>query len=77
MLIRGPRGQEEGGHSENISAGGFAVSLAMDLQVGERVQVVYPCLPDALRVERTAVVRRSATYHFGGWRLFGFQFEPA
>jgi hypothetical protein len=74
ILVRGPQGQEETSTSENVSAGGFAVSLAMDLNVGDRLQVVYPYSAESPGAERRAIVRRRASYPFGGRRLFGLQF---
>jgi len=74
ILIRGPQGQEEVSKSENVSAGGFAVSLAMDLNIGDSLRVIYPYLPESQGPERQAVVRRRATHPFGGRRLFGLQF---
>jgi hypothetical protein len=74
ILIRGPQGQEEISKSENVSTGGFAVSLSMDVNVGDRLQVVYPYSPESPAAERQAIVRRRATHPFGGRRLFGLQF---
>jgi hypothetical protein len=73
ILIRGPQGEEEVSKSENVSAGGFAVSLAMDLNVGDSLRVVSPYLAESQGPERQAVVRRRATHPFGGRRLFGLQ----
>jgi len=74
ILIRGPQGQEEVSKTENVSGGGLAVSLAMDLNAGDRLRVVYPYSPESPVPAREAVVRRRATHPFGGRRLFGLQF---
>jgi hypothetical protein len=73
ILVRGPQGQEEVSKTENISVGGLAVSLAMELNAGDSVRVVHPYSPVVKTPERKAAVRRRATYAFGGRRLYGLQ----
>lgn len=74
ILVRGPQGQEEVSKTENISLGGLAVSLAIELHVGDILRVVHPYSPMVKTPERQAVVRRRAAYPFGGRRLYGLQF---
>jgi hypothetical protein len=73
ILVRGPFGQEEITKTENLSKGGLAVSLAMDLAVGDIVRVVYPYSPGGESIEQKAEVRRRAMYAFGGRRLYGLR----
>ncbi len=73
ILVRNAGGQEETSATENVSPGGLAVSLAMELKVGDQLQVVHPSFPGNAASGRTAVVRRRATYPLGGRRLYGLQ----
>jgi len=76
ILVRGPVGREEISKTEDVSKSGLAVSLAMDLAVGEGVRVVYPYSPGGQNIEQKAEVRRRATYAFGGRRLYGLRLAP-
>lgn len=73
ILVRSQQGKEEIAKTENISKGGFAVSLAMDLAVGEIVSVVCPYTQGGQNIEQKAEVRQRPTYAFGGMRLYGFR----
>ena len=73
ILVRGPSGQDEITKTENVSKSGLAVSLTMDLGVGDVVRVVYPYSPVGQNIEQKAEVRRRATYAFGGRRLYGLR----
>jgi hypothetical protein len=73
ILVRGPFGQEEISKTEDVSKSGLAVSLAMDLALGDVVRVVYPYSPGSQNIEQKAEVRRRATYAFGGRRLYGLR----
>ncbi|MBZ5542604.1 MAG: PilZ domain-containing protein [Acidobacteriia bacterium] len=73
ILVRGPFGQEEVSKTENISKGGLALSLAMELNVGEVVRVLYPYSPGGQNIEQKAEIRRRAIYAFGGRRLYGLR----
>lgn len=73
ILVRNAEGQEESSATENVSPGGLAVSLAMELKVGDQLQVVHPYSPGNAKNGRAAVVRRRATYPLGGRRLYGLQ----
>jgi len=69
VRLRGPAGEEEG-VTENMSPGGLAISLALDLKVGESVEVV----ATSSQSVRSAVVRRRSSYPLAGRRLYGLQF---
>jgi hypothetical protein len=73
ILVRGPFGQQEISKTEDVSKGGVAVSLAMELGVGDVVRVVYPYSPGGENIEQKMEVRRRATYAFGGRRLYGLR----
>ncbi len=73
ILVRNQRGKEEITKTENLSKSGVAVSLAMELAVGDRVTVVCPYTPGAENIEQKAEVRQRATYDIGGMRLYGFR----
>jgi len=73
ILVRTPFGQEEVSKTENVSKDGLAVSLSMDLAVGDVVRVVYPYTPGGDNIEQKAEVRRRAAFAFGGRRLYGMQ----
>ena len=73
ILVRGPFGQEEISKTEDVSKSGLAVSLTMDLALGDVVRVVYPYSPGSQNIEQKAEVRRRATYAFGGRRLYGLR----
>jgi endogenous inhibitor of DNA gyrase (YacG/DUF329 family) len=75
VLVRGPGGEEEVSKTENLSKGGLAVSLAMELAVGDVVSVVCPYTPGSQDIPQKAEVRRRATYSFGGRREYGFQYS--
>jgi hypothetical protein len=76
ILVRGPRGQEEVSNTENVSQGGLALSLAMELNVGEAVRVLYPYSPGGRSPEQKAEIRRRANYALGGRRLYGVRLVP-
>lgn len=74
ILVKNSRGEEETTKTENVSKGGFAVSLAMDLNVGDLVSVVCPYTPGSQDIPQKAEVRRRATFPFGGRRLYGMRY---
>lgn len=74
ILVRNQKGEEEKTKTENVSKGGFAVSLAMELTEGDVVTVVCPYTPGGQDIEQKAEVRRRAKFPFGGMRLYGFRY---
>lgn len=74
ILVRNQKGEEERTKTENVSKGGFAVSLAMELAEGDVVTVVCPYTPGGQDIEQKAEVRRRAKFPFGGMRLYGFRY---
>jgi hypothetical protein len=73
VLVRNAGGEEETAKSENISKGGLAVSLALDLKVGDQVQVFCPYTgsPD---IPQKGEVRQRARFDFGGKRMYGIRY---
>lgn len=76
ILVRGPQGQEEAGKTENVSSSGLSVCLAMELKVGEILQVVFPYASGAAAPTQKVEVRRRSTYALGGRRLYGLRLLP-
>lgn len=73
VQVRNVAGQEELSVTENVSPGGLAVSLAMDLKIGDAIQVIHPYSPASPKAATPATVRRRAAYPLGGRRLYGLQ----
>ena len=73
VQVRTAAGQEELSVTENVSPGGLAVSLALDLKVGESILVIHPYSSASPKTAVPATVRRRAAYPLGGRRLYGLQ----
>jgi PilZ domain len=73
IMVKNERGEQEATKTENISKGGLAVSLAMDLMEGDKLSVVCPYTPGSQDIPQKAEVRRRATFPFGGKRLYGIR----
>jgi PilZ domain len=71
ILVRNSKGVEEVGKTEDLSKGGVAVSLAMDLVVGEQVTVICPYSGQANEPGQKAEVRRRAAFTFNERRQYG------
>jgi hypothetical protein len=74
VQIRSATGEDELSSTENLSPGGLAVSLAMDLRVGDKVEVIHSSAAASELTTRNATVRRRSAYPLGGRRLYGLQF---
>ncbi len=75
ILVRNSNGLEEVCSTENISMGGFATVLAMELEVRQIVTIVCPYLPNGQNIEQKAECRWGATVALGGGkRLYGFRY---
>lgn len=74
VLVRNAKGEAEASKSENISKGGLAVSLAMDLKVGDAIEVVCPYTPGSQDIPQKAEVRQRAKFDFGGKRMYGIHY---
>lgn len=74
ILVRNQRGEQEITKTENVSKGGVAVSLAMELAMGETLSVVCPYTQGGQGIEHKAAVRRRSTFTFGDMRLYGLHY---
>ena len=74
ILVRSQRGEEEITKTENVTKGGAAAILAMDLSVGDKVKIVCPYTPGGQNIEQTAEVRWRDAYPFGFRRTYGFRY---
>ena len=75
IFVRNKDGEEEVSKTENVSKGGVAVPLAMELQVGDLVSVECPHTSEVPDILQKAEVRFRATFSFGGRRLYGLQYK--
>ncbi len=71
ILVRSPRGEQEVTNTENLSNGGLAAPLAMDLVLGSIVRVVCPYIPERQNTEEKAEVRRRVPLSLGDQELYG------
>lgn len=72
ILVRNSKGLEEVTTTEDLSKGGVAVGLAMDLEVGEQVTIICPYSGQANEPSQRAEVRRRAAFAFNERRHYGF-----
>ncbi|HLY59726.1 MAG TPA: PilZ domain-containing protein [Terriglobia bacterium] len=72
ILVRNSKGAEEVTTTEDLSKGGVAVALAMDLQVGEHITVICPYNGQPNEPTQKAEVRRRAAFAFNERRHYGF-----
>lgn len=74
IYVRNQKGEHEVSKTENVSKGGLAVPLEMELQVGEMVSVECPHTSEVPDILQKAEVRSRATFSFGGRRLYGLKY---
>jgi hypothetical protein len=74
IYVRNQKGEHEISKTENVSRGGVAVPLEMELQVGEQVSVECPHTSEVPDILQKAEVRFRATFSFGGRRLYGLMY---
>jgi len=74
ILVRNQRGEEEITKTENVSKRGIAVSLAMELAVGEQVDMLCPYSRGGEKIWQKAEVRRRDNLPFGGRRYYGLRY---
>lgn len=74
VLVRDQKGNEELARTENVSIGGFAVILSLDLAADEIVTYVCPYAGGIQMIEQKAECRWSASASSGGvQRIYGFR----
>lgn len=74
ILVRNAKGVEEITKTEDVSKGGVAVALSMDLAVGDLVTIVCPYSAQGPRFDQKADVRRRASFTFNDRRVYGFRY---
>lgn len=74
ILVRNQKNEQEISKTENMSKDGVAVSLAMELTVGDQLTIVCPYAPSGQNIEQKAEVRWRSAFPFGGMRSYGLQF---
>lgn len=74
ILVLGPRGEQEVTRTENLSQGGLAVQLGMNLAVGDILRIVYPYAPGDPSVEARTEVRHCTTFSVGGRPIYGLRY---
>ncbi len=75
VLVRNEKGEEEESKTENVSKGGCAVSLAMDLKVGDPVSVICPYTPGGQNISQKGEVRQRGKFPFGGKYVYGIAYN--
>ncbi len=74
ILVRNQKNEQEISKTENMSKGGVAVSLVMELTVGDKLTIICPYAPSGQNIEQKAEVRWRSAFPFGGLRSYGLQF---
>lgn len=74
ILVRNQTGESESGRTENLSHADLAVALALDLAVGELVNVVCPLTMSGKNRERTAKVMRKDKFSAQDRKLYGLRY---
>ena len=74
IYVRNSKGEHEISKTENVSKGGVAVPLEMELQVGDVVSVECPYTSEVPDILQKAEVRMRATFSFGDRRLYGLKY---
>ena len=74
IFVRNQEGEEEVSKTDNVSKGGVAVPLAMDLKIGEIVNVECPHTTEVPDILQKAEVRYRGTFPFDGRRLYGLMY---
>lgn len=74
ILVRSHNGQQQISKTENVSKGGFAACLSLDLPVGGTVTVVCPYTEGGPKLEQKAEVRLRKVFTAGERWLYGFKY---
>jgi hypothetical protein len=74
ILVRNQKGEAEEGRTENLSHANLAVALALDLAVGEFVNVICPLTTSGKNLERSARVMRKDKFSTKDRKLYGMQY---
>jgi PilZ domain len=74
IYVKNQKGEEEVSKTDNVSKGGVAVPLAMELQVGDIVSVECPYTSGIPDILQKAEVRFRATFAFSDRRIYGLKY---
>ncbi len=74
IYVRNEKGEEEVSKTDNVSKGGVAVPLAMELKVGDMVSVECPHTSERPDILQKAEVRFRAKFSFGDRRVYGLMY---
>ncbi len=75
-LVQNHKGEEEIAKTENISKGGLAICLGMDLAVGDLVTVVCPYTVGSESLGQKAEIRRREVLYAGTKWFYGLRYLP-
>ncbi|HET7840475.1 MAG TPA: PilZ domain-containing protein, partial [Terriglobia bacterium] len=75
IYVRNEKGEEEVSKTDNVSKGGLAVPLAMELKVGDVVSVECPHTSERPDILQKAEVRSRGQFPFDGRRVYGLQYK--
>jgi len=73
ILVRTKAGDQEITKTENISKGGLAVCLGIELEVGDTITVCCPYEEGGQNLEQKAIIRHRETFFVGQRWLYGVQ----
>ena len=74
MRVENKSGQSEVRHTENMSKGGLALSIQMELEEGEIVRVMCPYAENGTNIEQRCEVRWRDPYPAGKRCYYGLRF---
>lgn len=74
VLVRNHKGEREEGKTENLSHADLAVALALDLAVGEFINVICPLTTSGKNLERSARVMRKDKFSAKDRKLYGMRY---
>ena len=74
ILVRCEWGEEEVTKTEDLSKRGIAVNLAVNLNLGDRVEIICPYSEGGEKIWQTGEVRRRQAYPTCGKRLYGIRY---
>ena len=74
ILVRDKTGDQEVSKTENVSKGGVAVALGMELELGDIVTVCCPYSEGGQNVEQKAEVRHREVFFIGQRWIYGMRF---
>ncbi|MGD0696815.1 MAG: PilZ domain-containing protein [Terriglobia bacterium] len=74
ILVRDKNGDQEVAKTENVSKGGVAVGLGMELEIGDLVTICCPYVEGGQNMEQKAEIRHRETFFIGQRWIYGMRF---